>query len=248
MHKVLANAICALVPGKERRHYLRTRLMFNVKKYIEFARNDANMPNAGATIHLGYSSTRRIIIVLDNKIAYKIPLRESLANIPEKEKAFADAFRKISPIRIPESKVISATIDGKKRKVLKYEYINGTPVGKLSRETIKKHGAKIAKQLAAFLYTIGGYTKTPKSIAGFKPKNAPTPGFMYGWSHNDIGGNFLVDENTGDITGVIDWENATYGDWSGDMIAAHKYLAEINAGDIIVQTIIEYGKLYYSKK
>ena len=245
MKRGIANLICAFVPGRTRRHYLRTRLMFDVKKYIEFARRDAKMPNADAKIYLGFSSTRRLIVVLDNKIAYKIPLRDSLADVPAREKLFTDAFRDASPIRLPRASVVGATIDGKKYNVLKYDFIGGTPVGKLSHETLDKYSDKIAAQLAGFLYAVG--QSNPKSIAHLKPRGAK-PGFMYGWTQNDIGGNFLVDEKTGKITGVIDWENAAFCDMTTDLLAAHKFLSELGGDQIIPKTIIEYGKLYSENK
>lgn len=243
MHKTLVNLLCAFIPNRNLRHRARMRMTFDITPYIRFAKTNANMPNANVEIYQGHGGMKKIIIVLDKKIAYKIPLVPARYDSPRREKMFTDAFRTVSPIPLAKMEIVNMHHSGQDIDVLKYDFMPGTPIGKLSQLALEKHGDKIAKQLAYFLYTIG--QSDPRSVAKLKPKHAKS-GFMYGWSHNDIGGNFLVDEKTGKITAVIDWESAAFCDWSKDIIAAHRFLSKHNAGNIIVKTVIEYGKLYNS--
>ncbi len=233
------------MPTRELRHRMRMRMTFNIKPYIDFAKKDANLPNARVNIYQGHGGMKKIIIVLDKKVAYKFPISPARYNSPKTEKTFTDAFRDISPIKLPKMNIVNMSVNGTVIDVLKYEFISGTPIGKLSKNALKKHGDSIAKQLAKFLFTLS--ESNPKSIQRLKPKKTAKSGFMYGWAHNDIGGNFLVDENTGKITAIIDWESAAFCDWSNDIIAAHKFLSKRGGGDIIVKTIIEYSKLYIKK-
>ena len=245
MFKPFVNLFCMFIPNKELRHRARMLMTFDIKPYIIFAKNDANLPNAHVNIHQGHGGMKKIIIVLDKSVAYKFPLSPARYNSPKTEKMFTDAFREISPIKLPKMQIVKMSVNGTIIDVLKYEFINGTPVGKVSQETLEKYEDKIAQQLGRFLFEIG--ESDPTSIEHLKPSKNTKPGFMYGWAHNDIGGNFLVDENTGEITAVIDWESAAFCDFETDLIAANKFLTKRGARNIITKTIIEYTKLYIKK-
>ena len=245
MFKPLINLFCAFIPNRKLRHRLRMQMTFNIKPYINFAKSDANLPNADVNIYQGHGGMKKIIVVLDKKVAYKFPLSAARYDSPKTEKMFTDAFRDISPIYLPKMEIIKMPVNGTNIDVLKYDFVDGTPIGNLSDSLLKKYANTIAEQLGKFLFAIG--ESNPKSIQHLKPTKQTKSGFMYGWAHNDIGGNFLVDENTGKITAVIDWESAAFCDWSNDMIAAHKFLSKHNAGNIIMKTIVEYAKLYMKK-
>lgn len=57
---------------------------------------------------------------------------------------FTDAFREISPIKLPKMQIVKMSVNGTIIDVLKYEFINGTPIGKVSQETLEKYEDKIA--------------------------------------------------------------------------------------------------------
>lgn len=233
------------IPNKELRHRARMLMTFDIKPYINFAKNDANLPNAHVNIYQGHGGMKKVIIVLDKSIAYKFPLTPARYNSPKTEKMFTDAFREISPIKLPKMEIVNMSVNGTIIDVLKYEFIKGTPIGKVAKKTLEKYEDKIAQQLGSFLFEIG--ESNPASIEHLKPSKKEKSSFMYGWAHNDIGGNFLVDENTGEITAVIDWESAAFCDWNTDLIAANKFLTKRGARNIIIKTIIEYTKLYIKK-
>ncbi len=242
--KTAQNIILGFVPSKKMRHRLRMRMNVDVKKYIEFARKDAGMPNARAKIYQGHGGQKKIIVVLDSAVAYKFPLVAARADGPRREKMFTDAFRKVSPIRLPKMEVLQFRgLD-----VLKYEFISGKTVADLPQEKLRQFGPKIARQLAEFLMAIG--TCDPVALRGLKPTGGgrEKPGFMYGWSHNDIGGNFVINPETGDIVAFIDWETAAFCDWQTDVLNAYKFYAKRGAGDIILRMVVEYSKLFANRQ
>ena len=172
MLKPFINLFCALIPNRALRHRLRMRLTFNIKPYIKFAKSDAKMPNAHVDIYQGHGGMKKIIVVLDKTVAYKFPLVPARYNSPKTEKMFTDAFHKISPIYLPKMDVIPMHIDGKTIDVLKYEFVAGTPIGKLSPDTLQKHASKIASQLGKFLFAIS--QSDPREIAHLKPSKTTT--------------------------------------------------------------------------
>jgi len=239
--KTTQNIILGFVPSKKMRHRLRLRMNFNIAPYIDFARRDAGRPNAHIRTYQGHGGQKKVIIVLDNKIAYKFPLVAERAGGPRHEKMFADAFRDISPIHIPEMEILQF----RGMDVLKYEFLSGKTLADLDTETILKHEDKIAAQLAEFLFKIG--ISDPESIRHLKPKNA-VPGMFYGWAHNDIGGNFIINPETGDIISFIDWESACFCDMHADLMRTLKFLNDRGAGSLIMKTVFKYIELYQEMK
>lgn len=240
LKQTAANIVCGFIPNKKLRHRVRTRLNFNIKQYIDYARRDAGRPNAGVRTYSGHGGMKKIIVVLDNEIAYKFPLVAARADTPRREKMFADAFRKYSPIHIPEMEILQ--FNG--MDVLKYKFLAGKTLADLDPETISQHEDTIAKQLAAFMFEIGQYN--PESLRDLKPHGAK-PGLFYGWYHGDIGGNFVVNPDTGDIVAFIDWESASFTDMRPDMVRATRFLNKRGAGTLMLKTAFEYAALYANK-
>lgn len=232
-----ANIVCGFIPDKKIRHRVRTRLNYNINQYIDFARRDAGRPNARVRTYSGHGGMKKIIVVLDDEIGYKFPLVAAKADTPRREKMFADAFREISPVRIPKMEL--RRFNG--MDALKYEFFPGKTLADLDTETILRHEDKIAAQLAAFLFEIG--RSDPEAIRHLKPAGAK-PGMFYGWCHNDIGGNFAINPDTGDIVTFIDWESAAFCDMHTDLMAALKFLNKRGAGSLIMKTVFEYIRLY----
>lgn len=235
--KTATNIVCGFIPDKKLRHRVRTRMSYDINKYIDFARRDAGRPNARVRTCSGHGGMKKIIVVLDDEIGYKFPLVAARADTPRREKMFADAFRDVSPVHIPEMEILQ--FNG--MDVLKYGFSAGKTLADLDTETILRHEDKIAKQLGAFLFYIG--CSDPESIRHLKPADA-VPGMFYGWYHGDIGGNFVVNPDTGDITAFIDWESASFCNMHPDLMSALKFLNKRGAGSLIMKTVFEYIRLY----
>lgn len=232
-----ANIICGFIPSKRLRHRIRVRAYFDLSKYIDFAVRDYGAANPTVRTYQGHGGMKKIIVVVDGAVAYKFPLVASRADSPRREKMFADAFRAVSPVRLPRMDILR--FDG--MDVLKYEFVAGRTLADTPVEVIRRHGDKIAAQLAAFLFEIG--RSNPPQLRKLKPARARC-GYMRGWYHGDIGGNFVIDQATGDITAFIDWETASFCDWTPDIMAAYKFMSKRGAGDVIIKTVMEYGRLY----
>ena len=97
-----ANIVCGFIPDKKLRHRVRTPPNYDTGEYIDFARRDAGRPNARVRTYSGHGGMKKIIVVLDDEVAYKFPLVAAKKDTPQREKMFADAFREISPITIPK--------------------------------------------------------------------------------------------------------------------------------------------------
>lgn len=239
LKKAAANIVCGFIPNKKIRHRVRTRLNFNISQYIDFAKRDAGRPNAKVRTYSGHGGMKKIVVVLDDEIGYKFPLVAARADSPRREKMFSDAFRDISPVYIPKMEIIQ--FNG--MDALKYDFRPGKTLGDMDRETILKHEDKIARQLAAFLFEIG--RSDPESIRHLKPADAK-PGMFYGWYHGDIGGNFVVNPDTGDIVAFIDWESATFCNMHPDLTQTLRFLNKRGAGSLIMKAVFEYIRLYQS--
>lgn len=235
--KTATNIVCGFIPDKKLRHRVRTRMSYDINKYIDFARRDAGRPNGRVRTYSGHGGMKKIIVVVDNEIGYKFPLVAARAGSPRREKMFADAFRDISPVHIPNMEILQ--FDG--MDALKYDFLPGKTLADLDTATILRHEDKIAKQLAAFLFAVG--RSDPESIRHLRPADA-VPGMFYGWYHGDIGGNFVVNPDTGDIVAFIDWEDASFCDMHPDLMAALNFLNKRGAGSVIMKTVFEYIRLY----
>lgn len=237
--KAATNIVCGFIPDKKIRHRVRTRLSYDIKKYIDFARRDSRRPNATVRTYSGHGGMKKIVVVLDDEIGYKFPLVAARADSPRREKMFADAFRDISPVYIPKMEILK--FNG--MDVLKYDFRPGKTLGDMDTETILRHEDKIAQQLAAFLFELG--RSDPESIRHLKPKGA-SAGMFKGWYHGDIGGNFVVNPETGDIVAFIDWESASFCDMHPDLMQTLHFLNKRGAGSLIMKTVFEYIRLYQS--
>ncbi len=128
--------------------------------------------------------------------------------------------------------------------VLKYDFLPGKTLADMDTATILKHEDKIARQLASFMFEIG--RSDPKSIRHLKPDGATT-GMFFGWYHNDIGGNFVINPETGDIVAFIDWESAAFCNMHPDLMRALGFLNKRGAGSLIMKTVFEYIARYQAE-
>lgn len=235
--KFLVNLACGFIPSKSVRHRVRVRAQFDIKSYVDFAVRDAGLVRPTVRTYQGHNGMKKIIVVLNNTVAYKFPLVDARADSPRREKMFADAFRNVSPVRLPKMELLQF----RGMDVLKYEFITGQTLATMRARDVRRHADKIASQLAAFIYQIG--MSDPVKLKSLKPRGAK-PGFMFGWYHGDIGGNFIVNPETGDIAAFIDWETAGFCDWTNDIMAAYRFMSKRGFGDVMMRTVLEYGHLY----
>ena len=246
MKKLYANIVCMFVFSESKKRKVRMNIRYG--KYIKSCMNFVRSVNKDKKCKLkqffGYGC-QNMMISLNNKWIFKFPLpKNGLVNNTraEKEKRIYDAFKDISPIKLPNMELLD--FDG--IIVRKYEYINGCKVlSEFKPSVIEKYRQKIAYQIAEFLYIIG--KSDPKQIKDLKPSINAKPTFLYGWCQNDVGGNFLIDKRTMKIKYFIDWEDTQFISFKPTLYSCANYWKKNGCCELIVDVLEQYAKLYYKK-
>ena len=223
------------------RHKVRVGIKYGTKKYIDFAKQNAGLPNAKVKTYLGHCC-KNLVVVLNESIAYKFPLTEKKYHDAIKEKMFMDAFRKVSPVPLAQPEVLQYHGTD----VLKYQFIKGKVITELSPKQTVAHAAKIGWQLGDFIYAIG--MSDPRELKKLKPTQNAKPEFMFGWCHNDIGANFILNPDTMEIVGFIDWATARFCDFKPDFVRALRHLDHRGHGAVLIQAMMRYIDLYNSQE
>jgi len=207
MKKLLVNILCAFIPMRQARKRIRVKLTNPIIKKMEaFAKTLSDKQHPKIKRTYGFRCAN-FVVTVDDTWVLKFPLTGDGKDISVREQRITDALRNISPIKIPNMEVLNWN----GVYVRKYEYIDGICFNKLPRDTQNKHVAKIAQQLANFMYVIG--KSNPKEISDLKPKKSEKPRPFFGWNQNDLWDNFILNPKTFDIVGIIDWEGAKFGDF-----------------------------------
>lgn len=206
MKKLLINVLCAFVPSRQRRKALRMELNYPIRKWVKFAKKFGKTPKPKVRYTYGFRCIN-FVVTIDDKFVFKFPLIGDGWDLSRREQAITDALRPISPIKIPEMEIL----DFNGMAVRKYECIKGIGFHSLSRAVQNQYADKIAKQLAKFLYVVG--CADPKAIRNLKNKKSDRPSIMHGWNQNDLWDNFIINPQTFDVVGLIDWEDAGFNDF-----------------------------------
>lgn len=244
LKRTLINIVCGLIPGHKARSH--TRVVLNnpkmVHDYVEFVRDWANK-NCGGVKKLSLEfgvGCHNLVVLLNNEHVFKF----SLVNRPSRgprEKRITDALRAASPIHLPEMEVFEwrGTI------VRRYEFIHGKLISEFDPKYINQNTEKLAKQLANFMYCVG--RADPDEIRDLKPTPDAAPGYLYGWFHNDLGNNFIMDDEL-NIVGFIDNEKAEFCNFQDGLSLTAHFWDKHGIRGLMVATLAEYSKLYYGNK
>lgn len=243
VRSLFANIVCGFIPNHKIRS--RVRVVLNnpsIHKYVRMVRNWADQNCGGVhKLKLDFGvGCHNLVVLLNDEHVFKIPLLNR-ENPGPREKRIVDAMRTVSPIYFPEMEIMNW--DGVL--VRRYEFIRGKLLCDFDSKYITKNRSKIAKQLAKFMYEIGRVDFD--EIRDLKPTPDAVPGFMYGWFHNDIGQNFLMDDYL-NIVGFIDSEKAAFCDFRTSLSMAEHFWNKNGYSGLMVELLVEYSKLYYSKR
>lgn len=241
MQRWMANIICAFVWDTKARDKLRTRLRFDTRWCFDFVREYIHDSNAKLSSYVGYGC-RNFIIVVNKTNVFKFPVREKKGETSFAEKRITDYFEKKSPVKIPHVEIVKV----RDRYVKVYDYVDGIMIDDADPKLVQKNIDKIAEQIADFLLTLS--VDDPKELLDLKPNKKDKPGFMYGWGHRDIGGNFVLDKKTMDVIGFIDWEMAGFGDLMPDFEMATHHWNKLGLDRLGVKVLAAYAKKYQSLK
>lgn len=241
IRNLLSNIICGFVPGKSRRDLVRVRLRYNTRAFVKFVRDyfgDSKLP-IKTCVGFGCSN---FIVLVGSQFAFKFPLRDDGAARALRELRITTALRKYTTFKIPEMEIIKWNGIA----VRKYEFFRGVTLNEIPPRVAMANRHHIARQIALFLYQVG--TADPASIRDLKPKKTDKPGFLYGWFHNDIGANFIIDPETFDIVGFIDWEGVAFCPFDVGLYMADHFWDKYGYRGMVVDIMAHYARLYYSNK
>lgn len=236
---IFTNIICGFIPTRRLRSRVRVRLNNpNIGRYIRWVRNWANQNCGGVRkIKTSYGvGCQNLVVVLNDAHVFKFPLHHN-QDLAERELRVCDAFRRISPISIPQMELIRwGDIV-----VRRYDFVRGKLLCDFSPSYVLSHREHLAHQLADFMYKIG--CADPKSIRDLKPTSSAKPGYMYGWFHDDIGQNFLMDDDM-NIIAFIDWEGCRFCDWRASLRMAERFWNKNKYKGLMTDVLYEYSKIY----
>ncbi len=174
-----------------------------------------------------------LAFIFDETEVYRVrkTLSEATTIFPrlEREKRITDALRRYLPVAIPKITIIK----GRKFIFYKTSFIPGVILANLPKKVLNRHSDKIAGQLAVFLRKL--HSANPKSIA-----DLTTPDKTRHWCHTDLCSNVLINPETFEITGVIDWEWAKWIDVCHDFYSLYKYRRKMRTTEIPLKTIVKY--------
>jgi len=227
------------IPNKKFRDKLRVMIRYpRVFGYIRFVRQYArNMKHCDIKTRVG-RGCRNFVVLLNDKYVFKFPLMSDGIEIAEREKRITDALRPISPIRIPEMKIIKHNGIAIRR----YEFARGTLLSDIDPRVFAPHRIKIAKQIAEMIYKIG--ISDPESIRDLKPTPNEKPGYLYGWFQGDIWQNFMLDDDF-NITYFIDWEDTMFQSFLPAMYVATRTWEKRGYRYMGISVMVEYSNLYF---
>lgn len=196
-----ADAFFSIIPVKKWRNYLRVVLLFDYRNKLNALRS--------AYPHLNFKKMRltkgggSIVFIIDEKYTFKVRKHNDEAvNFDrfEREKRVTDAIRPFCTIQIPNIEFIKI----KDYTFYKSNFIPGKLLVDIPTWRIKKYQQQISQQLADFIYKKS--FANPPELADLRKDIKPE----YSWIHGDMCSNILVNPKTMVVTGIIDWEWATY--------------------------------------
>lgn len=233
----MANIIAAFIPNELRRRRFRTMLRFDTDWCPKFVREYIKTPKPQLKTYVG-NGCHNYVVVADKKYVFKFPIRNNKNQDPGPEQRITQSLTAASPYRVPRMEIIKHD----NGYIKKYDYLDGVTIASADKSRVQKNLHKIAEQIARFLFALSTYD--PADISDLKPAGAHARGFMYGWGHNDIGGNFILNPETMDIIGFIDWETATFGDLMPDLYNATHYWAKLGFDTLGIMVLEQYTRLW----
>ncbi len=243
LRKFLANIVCGFIPGDKARRSV--RVMLNnpcARKYIKFVQNWADTNCGGAkkiSINFGIGC-QNLIVILNNAHVFKFSLTTNSGDY-RRELSICNTLRKHTSFKIPEMEIINWN----GTTIRRYEFISGKLLCDFPPGFIMSHRKKLASQLAQFMFEIGRVD--PTAIREFKKTKNAKPDYLYGWFHNDIGQNFLMDNDL-NIIGFIDWDAVDFCDFKPSMYMAERFWNKNGYRGLMTDVLYEYSKLYYATK
>ncbi|MBR3511272.1 MAG: hypothetical protein IKN73_04405 [Alphaproteobacteria bacterium] len=226
--------IFAIVPVKKWREYLRIQLLFDYRRKLNALKSGC--PELNFTNFKLAKGGGSIVFILKDKITFKVRKHNYEAGTFsrfDREKRITDALRPFCTIKIPNVEFIKLG----EYTFYKSDFIPGKLLINIPFKKIKRYQQQISQQLAEFIYKKS--FANPPEIADLRNSDIHE-GFA--WNHGDMCSNILINPKTMVITGIIDWEWASYSDQEREfrgLVRVRKKMQKIGLDKTTYQCYLE---------
>ena len=237
----ISNVVSAFILKKTLRDKVRVMIRYpRVFGYIAWVRKFARgSSRCHITTRVG-RGCGNFVVILNDEFVFKFPLMSNGRDVAFREQRITDAFKRISPIRIPKMTIIPY----RDIFVRQYEYAHGVLVSDVDPAVLAPHREHIATQIAKFMFAIG--TADPAEIRDLKPSPRAHFRYLNGWFHGDIWQNFMLNPETFDITYFIDWEDTAFQDFMPGLCVATRTWEKRGYQYMGITVLSKYSELYFS--
>lgn len=229
--------ISFLIPGKKNREWFRRDKCFDYHNKLNAIRNARpDMDWAHMRLAKGGGS---LAFIVDNTV-FKVRKFHKNDNSEKKftyEKKITDAVAPVLNVRVPQIELIQVG----EYLFYKTTFIPGVVLLNLPMKRIMEHNEKIGRQIGQIMYTLFN-TDFPQ-LKSIKPKDANKNDC--GLTHGDMCSNIIVNPDTMDVVGIIDWEYARYDSLIREFFGIFRVRRKMRQTDIAAYAMREYWDLIH---
>lgn len=153
----------------------------------------------------------------------------------EREKRITDAVAPVLPVAVPKIELINAG----DYLFYKTHFIPGRVLMDLPLKRIIAHNDKIGKQIGQIIYSL--FNADLKSLHDMMPRDAKKRNL--GMVHGDMCSNIIVNPDTMDVVGIIDWEYAYFNSLWYEFYGIYRVRRKMRKTDIAPIAMWEYYRL-----
>lgn len=197
------NAISYLIPLKNMRDWFRREMLFDYKNKLnaikracpDYKWGKMRMAKGGGSL----------AFIVDDTVfkVRKYHIKDNSREKFEREKRITDAIAPVLPVKVPHIELIETG----GYLFYKTTFIPGRVLVDLPLKKILEHKEKIGQQIGNVIFTLFN-TKFP-NLKDLKDSKCDKDDC--GLVHGDMCSNIIVNPDTMDVVGIIDWEYAGFG-------------------------------------
>lgn len=227
--------ISYLIPGARNRAWFRCNKCFDYKNKLRAIRN-ATPELDWAHFRLAKGGGSLAFIVGDTVFKVrKFHKKDNSEQKFEREKKITDAIAPILPVAIPKIELVTTD----QYLFYKTRFIPGRVLMDLPLKRIIEHNEKIGTKIGQIIYAL--FNADIKQLKDIKPKDAKKRGL--GMVHGDMCSNIIVNPETMDVVGIIDWEYASYNSLRYEFFGIFRVRRKMRMTDIAPIAMWEYYRL-----
>lgn len=184
-----------------------------------------------------------LAFIFDERVVYKVRKycdRDNSAQRFAYEKRITDAIAPLLDIRVPHIDIIQVG----EFLFYKTEFIPGRILVDLPLQKIRQHREKIGKKLGGVIYTL--FNAPLPELADIRAAQVAERNLSpddAGLTHGDMCSNIVVNPDTMDVVGIIDWEYAGFTSLKRDFIGIFRVRRKMRQTDIAPEAMWEYYRL-----